>query len=331
MHGRGRCRRSLTVSAIALLALAAGAAPAAGKAKRSLPFKLALPAEGSTATRVMTITLVPRPAGRAAAARQPKIALAVRSLDALPDGIAIAGQLLRDGKRPGRATIAITAIRPRAGGAARAQAAQLTSPITGTVGAGRRFDLGLTGGGTYSVDWLDLEPGPPDACLYPTGPVTESVTYLFSTDPGHLDYADVLDRFQDAVCRGDTAAFEQYIRTGRLDLLPPPSVFMSPFEGDPREGSFFIQRSDAFDEIRITAGPNTAFIRCYSGGRPCEVDSPGTRGNSILFDFTAAPVTDSGELNAQADVNFDMWDLPAVHLSSPGDPGFAGPYTPRRP
>lgn len=327
MHGErgGRCETRVIAMA-ALLALLVGVAPAAGKAKRSVPFKLPLPAEGSTATRVMKVNLV-APRGGRAAARKPKLVVSVANPGGLPDGVGILGRLWRDPAKPRKATIAIAAIRPKAGGSARAHAAQDLAFVDGRVRFGG-FNAGVTGSRVFVIDWTQGSPTFPSPCPFPSAaPI--SASDVLTERWGDYDSRTVGEWYFAAGCEGGDP-FLTFVQTGQMpgDGPPPPTINMQPFPGNPREASIFITRATPFDAIRIQAGANTSFSQCFSGGRPCTVGSPGTMGNFILFEFPDGPVTDSGELNARAgNVDFNDWNPPGFLISSPDSATFDGPYS----
>lgn len=321
---------------IALIAVlvAAGAADAGAKAKRAQPFRLPLPAEGSTATRVMKVNLVKRTAASTAATRL-KLRISVKNPGALPDGMAVSGRLWRARKQPSRATIAITAFRPKAGSSGRAHAAQLETTIVGNARTSL-FDLGIYGGGAWTTDWFSDAPEFPTTCLLPSGPPLSESDVLANNWTYDLDLV-WRPLFWGAVCGDDVEPFASFMRTGQLPGAAPPgpdppTITMSAFPGNPFEASIFIGYDTPFDAVRMQAGPDTSFSQCFSGGRPCTVDSPGTNGNFVLFEFPDGPVTQSGELNVRASNNeFSQWDPPSFFLSAPGDPAFSGPFPPAPP
>jgi len=324
-----RNRHGMIAGALAaslLLAVAPVSPAAKSKPKRTVSFKLKLPKEGGTSTRVFKVNLVKR-SGTSRALKKTGFKVIVPQPGSVPKGTAISGRMWRSAKTPRKATIAITAFRPKASSRRRVTAQAAQDDMIGIRTRTTQFDIGIFAGGAYTTDWFDIEPDLPPNCLVPSTPPLEGSDHPFVNFPYNLDL--VWSAYVSGVCNGQPDPFQNFMQTGSFETDQPPTIRLQAFAGNPREGSIFITDDDPFNAVKVVAKGNNTFIQCFSSGRPCTVDSPGSPNNFILFTFPAGPVTDSGELNARSgNQDFSSWAPPGFFLSTDGGATFGQEFAP---
>jgi len=93
------------------------------------------------------------------------------------------------------------------------------------------------------------------------------------------------------------------------------------FPGNPFEAMCLFSDT-AIDAVRIRGSGGIVFSQCFAGANPCQVESPGTPNNSVLFLFQGEP-SSSGPLNMRSsNQQFDGWGYMTLDLSRDGGQTF---------